>query len=144
MKRRPIHLPLMLGLFVVLPFLGWRLVSRSVPVRSLAPFKESLARLEKQGLSTNAAVALPRGFSSLTVDGYVYVTPRPNGRWILYRTWLGKGGNLHGYLYTSGEELELDEGIDVVTQYPNRVGVGTVTVQSKHDDSWYFVVWNTD
>jgi hypothetical protein len=89
-------------------------------------------------------MALPRQFSHLTVDGRVYVTPRPKGQWVLFRTWRGKGGNLYGYLFTSGEILNVNDQIEVVTILPGKVAKSDVIVGTKHDDSWYFVTWGMD
>jgi len=93
---------------------------------------------------TNSVVVLPRDFSGLTVDGKAFVTPRPAGQWVLFRTWRGKGGNLHGYLFTSREVLKVGEEIEVVTMRSGKVGKCNVVVESKEDDSWYFVAWGME
>jgi hypothetical protein len=47
-------------------------------------------------------VKLPASAGKLSLNGEIYATMDSSGiTWVLFRTWQGKGSNLHGYLYRS-------------------------------------------
>ncbi|MGA2501408.1 MAG: hypothetical protein ABSH20_27015 [Tepidisphaeraceae bacterium] len=50
----------------------------------------------------HGVVKLPPASAGLSISGEIYVTTDASGTvWVLFRTWVGKGCNLHGYLYRS-------------------------------------------
>ena len=50
----------------------------------------------------NGVVKLPPALGKLSLYDEVYVTTDASGIvWVLFRTWQGKGTNLHGYMHRS-------------------------------------------
>jgi hypothetical protein len=62
------------------------------------------AQVASGALKPNAygVVKLPAPTAKLSLYGEIYSTVDSSGTtWVLFRTWQGKGSNLHGYLYRS-------------------------------------------
>lgn len=136
-------LAILLGVFVIAPLLGWVVLRHMLPHTTIAEYQECVAQLQAANLVHDSEINIPKKFSYLAKQG-VFVTPRPQGQWILFKTWSGKGSNTEGYLYTNGERLGVNTEVEVNNRFAGQQRVSTVKVQYECTNSWYVVYWGED
>lgn len=93
--------------------------------------------------SGNGLVELP---DSLATDSlkHVYVTVRGEDRFVLFRTWRGKGGNLDGCLYSTDTSLKVGQGISINRPSPRGIMEDELPVVDSFGGGWYRVFYNLD
>jgi hypothetical protein len=87
----------------------------------------------------SGVIQLPPDLASASLGGKAFVTTNQTGRWLLLRTWRGKGANLTGYLYAPGAALKLGTAVSLTTDAAGVMVSAECTVQKAVGGSWYTV-----
>lgn len=84
--------------------------------------------------------------ASIATDSlkHVYVTERCEDRFVLFRTWTGKGGNIDGYLYSTNRALEVGQEVSINRPSPRGVTEDELPVVDSLGGRWYRVFYNLD
>lgn len=89
----------------------------------------------------NGKVRLPDKFDIASSNKVVFATKVNNDLHVLFRTWIGKGWNMRGFLYVEkkineSQRKRLGEELKILDQ--------PYTIIKKINDNWYYVSWSLD
>jgi len=88
---------------------------------------------------------LPPELVPISRHGKVYVTKKEDGLVLIaFRTWVGKGHNMRGYLYSSRSLTARETERDYYGNETVRVGPTELVLTKKWDENWYSVYRNLD